>query len=245
MNNGSLVRLIVASLVSAVCLIHCQTALSDDKTKTPAATPAATPGSYAKPKASSTNTVARNTNFTSRVHAKITKDVEPEFLSLTKSRKNTTEEARIIKRLIHEKQLLLEMVEKDLATAYKVRKDRNYGYDINTRTVYEINLQSSGTNAVARTGTAANENKQVHMVLDSKEKSDKFVQTTNARQMATMTIRVLAMLEKEKENDLARENRALMDKFSMSRDRSYEYDPKTGTLYELIPVPATGKDAGK
>ncbi|MEI6808890.1 MAG: hypothetical protein WCN95_09205 [bacterium] len=241
MNNNILVRISIAGIVSAVCLIHCQTALSADKAKTSDATPAG----YIRPKSSPTNTAARSTNFTSRVHAKIAKDVEPEFLRLIKGRKNTTEDVHIIKRIFREKQLMLEMIEKDLAANYKVRKDRNYSYDVNTMTIYDIALQASGTNAVARAGAATNDNKQVHMVLDSKDKADKFIQMTGARQIATTTIRVLAMLEKEKENELARENSVLMDKFSMSRDRSYEYDPKTGTLYELIPVPATGKNAGK
>lgn len=242
MNNSYLVRLSVAGFLATACILESQTAFSADKAKTAEATPAA---AAAKAK------TAPNTNFTTRVHTKISKDAEPEFLRLVGGRKNAAEESRVVRRLLREKQAMLDKVEKDLAAGYTVRKDRNYSYDGSTKTIYEIESQPSGTNTTDKAGAAvkkgdpSNEKKKVHMILDSKEKADKFIQMTAAKQTIVLTIRVLAMLEKEKENELARLATALMDKFSMSRDRSYEYDPKTGTLYEMIPVPTTGKEAGK
>lgn len=235
-------------LVSATSMCHGQAAASTNKPKTAVTTPVPP----ARPKASDTNTVSRSANnVVSRVHMKIGKETEPEFLQLVNDRRTTTEEVRTIKRLISEKQAGLEKIDVQLAASYFIKDDRNYHYDVQAKTIYEITGGSQDTNTAGKTGTAPaggvlpTGGKKIHLVLDGKEKADKFVQLTAAKQLASTTIRVLLLLDQEKESELARQNGALLERFGMSRDRSYEYDPGTGTLYELIPVPGAGKSVNR
>ncbi|MEI6970038.1 MAG: hypothetical protein WCL44_00855 [bacterium] len=242
--NRFLSGMCVAGLVAAAQLFNGQTAVAAEK----AATIDIPPARQAKTPGGSTNTVNRTTNSVlSRVHTRIEKDSEQEFLNLVNGRRNAMEEVRVIKRLIREKQTAIDKTYAALAADYAISRDRNYRYDDKTRTITDITGEQQTTNgtAKARTRAESDDRKRVHMVLNSKEKAARFVNLSSSKQLDSIVLQALTVLDREKTGDMTRYNNELLDKFGMSRDRSYEYDSKTGTLYELIPVPVSGKSTSR
>jgi len=181
-----------------------------------------------------------------RLHSVIEKDSETEFLRLVSQKQTSTDDIRSIRRLFLEKQAVLKKIDDSLASDYAIDGDRNYRYDTSSKTIYELPA-TPGTNVIGKTSAKAgdsvssNNQGRVHLVLKDKSKADTFVQLTTAKQLNSTIIKVLALLDQEKEDELARQNNALLSKFKVSKDRSYEYDAKSSALYELTTAPEDDK----
>ena len=234
--NRCIARLCVAILLSAVPVCHSQTVAPVKKPKPESPVTVR----QAAPKPSCTNTVSSGTNtITRRLHSMIEKASESQFLQLVSGKQAATGDIRAIRRLFREKQAVLKKINDNLAADYSIDADRNYRYDTSSKTIYELVI-APGTNAIAGDGSSPAGQGRVHMVLDGKEKVERFVQLSTAKQLNSTIVKVLAMLDQEKEKELASQNNALLEKFKVSKDRSYEYDAKTGALYELATLSADG-----
>jgi len=186
-----------------------------------------------------------NSNVVRRVHIKIQKENEQEFITLVRKKTATADEIRIIGRLSREQQALLARVEKDLSDEYAIKPGANYQYDVASKTIFVLSGRDTDTIASTQQAGASASSKKLHMIIDKQEKATKFLQLTSMKQNTIKILQSLAMLSQEKEQQLMQNNSALLKQFSMSRDRSYEHDAQTGTLYELIPVPAAEKTGNK
>lgn len=242
--NRFVARICVAILISAAPVCNGQTATSLKTPKSESTEPAH-PASH---KPSSTNQVGSGTNKVARrLHSMIEKESESQFLQLVSGKQASVEDIRSITRLFREKQATLKKINDDLASNYSIDGDRNYRYDTSNRTIYEL-AAAPGTNSLGKAETSAtdssstNDQGRVHMVLEDKAKAERFIQLTTAKQICSSMIKMLVMLDQEKEKELASQNNALLTRFKVSKDRSYEYDARNRALYELSTGPEDGKN---
>ena len=181
----------IAVLVSAGPICQGQAAASTNKSMTAAAA-AVSPAARTS---SGTNDAVR------RLHMIIARADQSDFLKLVNDRKLAMDDIRVVARLIREKKAALNRVNGDLATGFSIKGNRNYSYDIKTRTIHAIvgsAPDTDGTDAPAAGVASPAATKQVHMVLDSKEQADLFVRLTASKQLVSTVIRVLALLEQVK-----------------------------------------------
>lgn len=147
--------------------------------------------------------------------------------------KNTvTAQVRVMGELIGEKAKELAVFNKGLQDGFGVKPDGNYRYDAATRTLFEIAPASSAAGAGAKSGIERRLG-----VLTNDVQARAFGQLMASKQIAVEEIRVFELVLREKQDELAQVDQLLSEKFSISRDRSYQYDPKTMRLYEIIAAP--------
>lgn len=180
-------------------------------------------------KAESPETAATNT--VKRLHLTLTdKDAEKELIQLTAARRVVMQERQVLLMLIDEKKRDLSNFESAFSKTFGIRRDRNYRYDAKTKSIYELEEKSgSDTNAPG----PASEPKLVKK-LESESDTRQFASLAAAKQLAQEDLLVLARLVREKEGTSEHLDEALKDKFSMSRDRNYWYDPTSRKLFELV-----------
>ena len=174
---------------------------------------------------------AASTNTVKRLHLALTdKTAEKELLQLTEVKRILFQEKQVLLLLVDEKKRDLANLDAEFTRSFGIRKDRNYHYDAKTLTIYE-DLQ--GAAATTNTPGAAPESRLVK-TLTSEQDSRKFASLAAVKQLTQEDLTVLARLAREKEAALARIENVFKNKFSMSRDRNYWYDPKTMQLFELV-----------
>ena len=135
--------------------------------------------------------------------------------------------------LVQEKQVLmlaLVDVDAELAKAFGIKPDKNYRYDATAMTLSEV----------PDTAAAGAKAPQWKQKLDSESDAKKFAALAAAKQATQEDLMVLIRLVREKEAAVGRVEALLRDKFSMSRDRNYWYDPKAMRLYEIVPPSRNG-----
>lgn len=171
---------------------------------------------------------AVSTNAVKRLHLTLTdKAAEKELLQLTDVKRLLFQEKQVLLLLVDEKKRDLTNLDAELSTSFGVKQDRNYRYDAKEMAIYEAGERTgAGTNAPAA-------EPRLIKKLASAE-SGKFASLATAKQFTQEDLAVLVRLVREKEAALARIENAFNEKFSMSRDRNYWYDPTTMQLFELV-----------
>ncbi len=175
----------------------------------------------ATPETASTNTVKR-------LHLTLTdKAAEKELLQLTDVKRLLFQEKQVLLLLIDEKKRDLSNLDSELSSSFGVKQDRNYRYDAKEMAIYE---------AGERTGTGTNVPAAEPRLIKKLAPADsgKFASLATAKQFTQEDLAVLVRLVREKEAASARIENAFNEKFSMSRDRNYWYDPTTMQLFELV-----------
>lgn len=164
---------------------------------------------------------------------------EKELFELFQWKNTVTTQVRVMGELIGEKAKELAVFNKGLQDGFAVKPDRNYRYDAQARTLFEIVSQRAGAGGEAAAGAGAKSGveQRRHMVLTNDVQVRAFAQLTASKQIAEEEIRVFELVLREKQAELANVDKLLAEKFSISRDRSYQYDTKTMRLYEIIAAP--------
>lgn len=172
------------------------------------------------------------TNGVKRLHLAISdKDAEKELLQLFAVKRILAEERQVILLLIDEKRRDLDTLDRDLSKAFGIQRDHRYQYDAKTQTITEV-MEPSTNATKAATG--------LRKTLKSEQEARQFASMAAAKQTTFEDLTVLSRLVREKEVAQGRVDGALKDKFSMSRDRNYWYDPKAMRLYEVITPSSKG-----
>jgi hypothetical protein len=171
------------------------------------------------------------TNAVKRLHLTVTdKAAEKELLQLTGVKRLLIQERQVLMLILDEKKRDLANFDAEFLKSFGIERDRNYRYDPKTMTIFEgTDKDNAGTN---KAGVAV-EPKPVKK-LESEAESRKFASLAAAKQITQEDLVVVARLAKEKETAVGRVEKTLMEKYSMSRDRNYWYDPKAMKLYELV-----------
>lgn len=184
---------------------------------------------------------------TRRFHLKITdKAVEKQLLQLFTAKNAAMEEIRVIRRMGEEKNREMAELSKGLQGAFSMDPERNYRYDAKSRTIYELVARpgASVTNAVAtEEDLDVLFDRKLHRQLTSDDQVKQFARLAAAKKLAMDQIQSLQMLIREKQLELDKIEKMLGEKFSMVRDRNYQYDTKTMKLYELVVIPQKGEMA--
>lgn len=180
---------------------------------------------------------AVSTNAVKRLHLTISdKAAEKELLQLIGVKRVLFQERQVLSLLQEEKQRDLGNFDAELKKSFGIMRNRNYRYDPKAMTILEeVKKESADTNAPG----AATESRVVKK-LESESDSRKFASLAAAKQIAQEDLVVLARLAREKEGALARVENSFKEKFSMSRDRNYWYDPTTMRLYEIVKSSSKG-----
>lgn len=172
------------------------------------------------------------TNSVKRFHLAISdKNAEKELLQLFAVKRIVAEERQVLLLLIDEKRRDLDTLDRDLSKNFGIRRDHRYKYDATTMTITEV--QDPSTNAT-------NSMISPPKTLKSEKEARQFASLAAAKQTTFDDLTVLSRLVREKEVALGRVDGSLKEKFSMSRDRNYWYDPKSMRLYEVITPSSKG-----
>lgn len=183
-----------------------------------------------KEPASASNPVGTNT--VKRLHLAISdKDAEKDLLQLFAVKRILAEERHVILLLVDEKRRDLDNLDRELLKTFGIQRDHRYQYDAKSMTITEFMDQSTNAAKTAKTPPRT---------LKSEKEARQFASLAAAKQTTFEDLTVLSRLAREKEVALNRVDTSLKDKFSMSRDRNYWYDPKTMRLYEVIAPSSKG-----
>ena len=181
------------------------------------------------------------------------KAVEQELIRLIALKQNCVEDILVMARLAQKKKLQLDKVKGGLREAFTMDPSRNYQYDPKTRTIYELTASASApaTNPPpgATTVPPAGFSRELHLQLTTDQQVQQFLRLTAARKLVEDEIKVFVAVIREKQVEVEGAVRLLRDKFSISKDRNYEYEPSTRRLYDIgapaVPTkaPAAGSSA--
>lgn len=172
------------------------------------------------------------------------KATEQELLRLFSWKRTVAAQLLVLQQLANEKQQELASFTKGLEDKFSIGADRNYRFETKTRTIYEL-VPKAGA-ATGQVDTAEPYDQKVHQELKSEDQVRQYVQLAAGRKLAIEEMRVFQAVLVEKQAELNRVDQALGEKFSISRDRNYEYDSKTMRLYEIVaPEKKSAEAAGK
>jgi hypothetical protein len=157
------------------------------------------------------------------------KNTEQELLRLFSWKRTVTVQLQVLQQLASEKQQELATFSKGLKDKFSIEPDRNYDYDSQARTLYEMVPRAAGA-----TNQAGSFDRKTHLELKGEDQVRQYIQLASGRKLAFEEMRVFQAVLVEKQAEMNRVDQTLSEKFSVSRERNYEYDPKTRRLYELV-----------
>lgn len=166
------------------------------------------------------------------------KAAEQELVRLTGLQQSILEEMRVLLRLTEEKKAQLRQFQKGLLGAFSMDPATNYQYDPKTRTIYELipSASAAATNRApsgASTVPPAGFDRRLHLQLTTEQQIEQFLRLTASKKLVQDEMKVFASVIREKQLDLDGVSGLLSDKFSISKDKNYEYESATMRLYEV------------
>lgn len=195
-----------------------------------------------------------STNVTKRYHLLVPdKASEKELLQLFAAKRAIADELRVLGMLQEEKRREIRKFDDALSKNFSVNEKGNYRFDPKTKTLYE-QVPKAGGMTTTNTAAAANAEgkiettmvfeQKVHMQLKDDEQVRQFAGLAAGKRLTAEELQVFNRVLREKQVEMDRLDKALKDKYSMSRDRNYWYDTKTMRLYEIVPPPKRGSLQG-
>lgn len=176
-------------------------------------------------------------NRVKRLHMTLTdEEAGKELLQLITVKRVLRQERQVLMMLLEEKHRDLANIDNQLSKTFGIRTDRNYRYDAKSMTLFE----EGDKPAPVGTAPASVHEPKVVKKMASEADSKRFATLAAAKQIAQEDLTVLARLERAKGLELERVDKALKEKYSMSRDRNYWYDIKTKQLFELVDPASKG-----
>jgi hypothetical protein len=166
------------------------------------------------------------------------KAAEQDLIRLIGINQNILEETRVLSRLTEEKKSQLQQFLKGLLGAFSMKPATNYQFDPKTRTIYELIPSASAATSNqpppgATTVPPAGFNRRLHLQLTTEQQVQQFLRLTTGRKLVQDEMQVFASVIREKQQELDGVVGLLNEKFSISRDKNYEYEPSTMRLYEV------------
>lgn len=194
-----------------------------------------------KPDAASTNR-----RYTLKIPNKA---AEQDLVRLIRFKQNFLEEMRVLSRLTEEKKGQLQQFQKGLLDAFSMNPATNYQYDPKVRTIYKLipSTSSEATNPPppgATTVPPAGFDRKLHLRLTTDLQAQQFLRLTAAKQLVEDEMKMFAAVIREKQVELERVTGLLSEKFSISKDKNYEYDPSAMRLYEVSVAASPEKASG-
>lgn len=160
------------------------------------------------------------------------KKTEKELLDLFQAKGILTEDVTVLLRLEKQRVAKLDAVNGILREQFAVEPDLKYAYDAGENAVYALTFKEG----VAE-GKAAPE-RVLHRMFDKAEDGLKFVKLMEAKDNAATEAKVFAIVGRERMEELKKVDDLLKNKFNLKTGRLYNYDDKTMTLYEIVPLKA-------
>lgn len=157
------------------------------------------------------------------------KAAEDGFLRIVGKKQSVLDDVRVIGKLYQEKNAQQQQFTASLQEQFAVKQDKNYQYDADTLTISEVVRPASG-NAEAKT--------QLHMKLKDAASAQSFVRLAAAKRISLEQMANLQLMYREKQMEAAEYDRQLAAQFAIVKDRNYQYDAATKTLFELVKLPA-------
>ncbi len=156
------------------------------------------------------------------------KATEENFLNIAAKKQAVFEDMRVIGKLYQEKNNQQQQFAASLQEQFAVKPDGNYQYDADAMAITEIVKPASGSDS-AKT--------QLHMKFKDASTAQTFVRLATARRVSMEEMASLQLMYREKQMEIAEYDRQLADAYAIVKDRNYQYDPTTKTLYELVKLP--------
>ena len=157
------------------------------------------------------------------------KATEEGFLKIVAQKQSVMEDVRVIGKLYQETSAQQARFSSALEEQFAMKPEKSYQYDADTMTINEVMKQASE-------GEAAKI--RAHMKLKDEAAAQTFARLVAAKRMTIEQMANLQLINREKQMELAEYDRQLADAYAIVKDRNYQYDAETRTLYELIQLPA-------
>jgi hypothetical protein len=183
-------------------------------------------------------TPTRGNSVARRMHLRFSgKDAAQQFLFSAARRDTVREEVRVLNRLLREKDAEQKLFGRQLQELFSVRPEGNYQYDAGSLTVFEM-VSRAPAGAGATTNQSPVAERRVHLKLKDQAAAQQFLQLVAARQLTAEAHRSLQFMVREKQMEWEQQENGLRARYSISRDRGYQYDAASLTLYEIVEAPA-------
>lgn len=198
-----------------------------------------TPGTTA---VASTSTASR---VLARPHMRFADpEEEKQLLTFINARRRAQEDYVVVSRLIEEKNLEIQTFNQQMKELFGVDSDLNYQFDADSGTIFQLTMKPNLTEEQKKqTSINASQLKDLydfkeHRKLTDEQEKTRFMRLAAGKQLANDQIRMLSLLQNEKqiENDTLHQEMA--NRYAISMDREYRYDNDSKTLFELVVVPA-------
>lgn len=181
---------------------------------------------------------ATNTNVSRRYHMLVPdRAMEKELLTLFGQKRGIAETILVMRSLTAEKTQEIARFDKELLEKFGMKADLNYSFDPKAMTISEVTFKAPPANGEAAPAGEPQINKKLHRQVKDADEAKALAIAMTAKKLTLDELRVFAMVIKEKQLEIERVNNVLAQKFSMSRDRDYQYDANTMRLYEIVPLP--------
>ena len=168
-----------------------------------------------------------------RYHMRIPdKTFEREMLDLFAMRRKNLEQMVFLKELAAEKNQALAELNKRQFESFSMKPDVMYEYDTTNRAIYVL-----GPVAARRGTAAADAKRKLHLQFVKEDQVRLFVTLNTAKNLVLEQIRMLGLMQMEKQAEADRISEALEARFAVRSDRNYLYEPQTMRLNELHSAP--------
>jgi len=196
--------------------------------------------------ASSASTVPApsESRLVARPHMRFTNpDDEKQLLTFINARRRAQEDFVVVTRLIEEKNLEIRTFNQQMNELFGIDPDLNYQFDADTGAIFQLVLKPGLTEEQKRqTSINADQLKDFYdfttlRTLTNEVERTRFMRLAAGKQLASDQIRVLLLLQNEKEIENTTLHEEMASRYAISMDREYRYDDDSKTLFELVLVP--------
>jgi len=196
-----------------------------------------------KPLASSKGDTAESRTV-SRAHMRFDDpQEEKQLMTLIAARRRAQEDFVVVSRLIEEKQLEIRTFNEQMQKEFGVSMDKNYQFDAESGTIFELVLKAGADLQKNQQTVNADQLKDiydfnVHRKLTDEKEKTRFLRLAAGKQLAGDQIKMLSLLQNEKEIENQTVHDEMARRYAISLDREYRYDSDTKTLFELVTIPS-------
>lgn len=201
------------------------------------------------PATASTVSTSAATRILARPHMRFTEgEEEKQLLTFINARRRAQEDFVVVSRLIEEKQLEIQTFNQQMNELFGVDPDLNYQFDADKGMIFELVKKSTLTEEQKKqTSVNADQLKDFydfnpHRRLADDQEKTRFMRLAAGKQLAAEQIRMLSLLQNEKEIENTTVHEEMARRYSISIDREYRYDNDSKTLFEFVVVPADYKE---
>lgn len=222
----------------------------EDKNSPPPVVMPPSQGALIAPSAggSSTSTATR---ILARPHLRFADpEQEKQLMTFINARRRAQEDFAVVTRLIEEKRLEIKTFDQQMTELFGVNPDLNYQFDADTGTIFELTLKPGlSEEQKKQTSISADQVKDLydfkeHRKLADEQEKTRFLRLAAGKQLANDQIRMLGLIQNEKEIENNTIHEEMANRYAISMDREYRYDNDSKTLFELVVVPADYVEPG-